>query len=158
MASSSGSDSNKQVEVCLTEDDIPGAVLQPPFERHTVSELRFWLLCRGVTVAASMKKSQIIGRYVTCRNAHKLLLMTFTEQAPFFVCRIHDVIQEKKPIVDVDGTYLFRKLHSSGVDLSSMPLPSLPINGWESITSDNVTEMSSKVPVVTSGMKSNRQQ
>ena len=74
MASSSGSDSNKQVEVCLTEDDIPGAVLQPPFERHTVSELRFWLLCRGVTVAASMKKSQIIEKYVTCRNAHKLLL------------------------------------------------------------------------------------
>ncbi len=48
--------------VTLTEDDIPGASLQPPFEKHTVPELRWWLLCRGVTVSAFMKKASIIER------------------------------------------------------------------------------------------------
>ena len=33
-----------------------------------------------------------------------------------------------------------------------MPLPALPLNGWESVSSDNVTEMSIKIPHVTSGI------
>ena len=31
--------------VVLTEDDIPGAKLHKPFERHKVTALRWWLLC-----------------------------------------------------------------------------------------------------------------
>ena len=54
--------STAEVEVALTENDIPGASLQPPFEKHTMSELRWWLLCRGVTVASSQKKSQLIQK------------------------------------------------------------------------------------------------
>jgi len=48
--------STAEVEVALTENDIPGASLQPPFEKHTMSELRWWLLCRVVAVASSQKK------------------------------------------------------------------------------------------------------
>ena len=34
--------------VVLTEDDVPGASLQPPYDKHTTTQLRRWLLCRGV--------------------------------------------------------------------------------------------------------------
>ena len=64
-ASASGlGKSSEKVNIFLTEDDIPGASgsLQPPFERHNVTELRWWLLCRGVTVSTSMKKSSIIEK------------------------------------------------------------------------------------------------
>ena len=84
--SSSGSESFKQVDTVLTEDDIPGASLPPPFSKYTVAE------------------------------------------------------------------YLYRKLHSAGIDLSLMPLPTIPINGWESVSYANVLEMSTKVPQVTSGV------
>ena len=36
-------------------------------------------------------------------------------------------------------------------DLSSLPLPSIPLTGWKSVSSDNVGEMSTKIPCVTSG-------
>ena len=68
------------------------------------------------------------------------------------VSRIRDTIKNKAPIVDVDGVYLYCKLHSAGIDLSLMPLPTIPINGWESVSYTNVVEMSTKVPQVTSGV------
>ena len=40
---------SEAVAVVLTEADIPGAHLDEPFERHTIPELRWWLLCRGVS-------------------------------------------------------------------------------------------------------------
>ena len=49
--------------LALTEEDIPGAVLAEPFESHTVTELRWWLLCRGITVPTSWKKAQVVKRY-----------------------------------------------------------------------------------------------
>ena len=58
--SSSGSESFKQVDPVLTEDDIPGAPLPPPFSKYIVAELRWWLLCRGQTVSTAMKKSLIV--------------------------------------------------------------------------------------------------
>ena len=54
--------SSEKADITLTEDDIPGASLQPPFEKHTVPELRWWLLCRGVTVSTSLKKAKIIEK------------------------------------------------------------------------------------------------
>ena len=47
----------------LDESDIPGAMLSSPFERHRVPELKWWLLCRGIRPAVSMKKPQLIARY-----------------------------------------------------------------------------------------------
>jgi len=46
--------------IVLTEKDIPG--LAKPFDKHTIPELRWWLLCRGVTVKTSLKKAEIIQR------------------------------------------------------------------------------------------------
>ena len=48
--------------VILTEDDIPGALIKEAFEMYTMHELRWWLLCRGITVATSLKKGEIIRR------------------------------------------------------------------------------------------------
>ena len=45
-----------------TENDIAGASLQPPFDKYTNAELRWWLQCRGLTVATSMKKAKIIEK------------------------------------------------------------------------------------------------
>ena len=46
----------------LTEADIPGASLDEPLEAHHVSELKWWLLCRGITVASSLRKKQLVDR------------------------------------------------------------------------------------------------
>ena len=50
--------------LCLTEDDIPGAILKEPFEKHTVKELQWWLLCHGITLPSSAKKADVIERWV----------------------------------------------------------------------------------------------
>lgn len=49
------------VDVKLT-DEIPRASLSEPLETHTIPELKWWLLCRGVQPPASWKKAQIISR------------------------------------------------------------------------------------------------
>ena len=62
MASGVGIEAEHYVTLTLTEDYIPGALLREPFECYTVAELRWWLLCRGITVPASWKKVHIIKR------------------------------------------------------------------------------------------------
>ena len=49
-------------DIVLTEADIPGASLQKPLEVHNVAALKWWLLCRGVQVSSSCKKSNLIER------------------------------------------------------------------------------------------------
>ncbi len=46
---------------------------------------------------------------------------------------------------------VYRKIQDSGIDITSMPLPSRPLNGWEGVSPDNVMEMSTKIPRVTLG-------
>ena len=46
----------------LTEDDIPGAILDEPLESHTMPSLRWWLLCRGVHAPTSWNKPKLISR------------------------------------------------------------------------------------------------
>ena len=48
-------------DMTLTEDDIPSASLSEPLDKHTVSALRWWLLCRGINSPTSLKK-QLIGK------------------------------------------------------------------------------------------------
>ena len=50
------------VNVALTEEDIPGACLSEPYELHTNTELRWWLLCRGISAPSSWKKAQLVER------------------------------------------------------------------------------------------------
>ena len=49
-------------QVTLSPEDIPGAALPEPFEQHTVSALRWWLLCRGIKVPTSWRKKMVIDR------------------------------------------------------------------------------------------------
>ena len=62
MASGGNPDVEHHITLTLTEDDIPGASLREPFESHTVAELRWWLLCRGITVPTTWKKVQVVKR------------------------------------------------------------------------------------------------
>ena len=48
----------------LTEEDISGAKLQEPYEKYTLGELRWWLLCRGVTLPSAVRKAQVIEKYI----------------------------------------------------------------------------------------------
>ena len=50
------------VEVKLTEEDIPGAKLDEPMEKYAIPELKWWLLCHGIRVPASLKKQQLLDR------------------------------------------------------------------------------------------------
>ena len=47
----------------LTEEDIPGAKLEEPMERYTIPELKWWLLCRGISLPTSLRKQQLLERY-----------------------------------------------------------------------------------------------
>ena len=62
MATGASGSSENADHFTLTEDDIVGVSLQPPFERFTNAELRWWLQCRGVNVSTSMKKANIIDK------------------------------------------------------------------------------------------------
>ena len=59
-----GGTDGSDITLCLVEADIPGASLAEPFETHTVTELSWWLLCRGISTPKSWKKAQVVHRYV----------------------------------------------------------------------------------------------
>ena len=68
--------------------------------------------------------------------------------------RVREGSELNTPVIDVDGSYLYRKqqqLSSAGITITTTPAPSPPITGWESVTSDNVSTMSTKIPCVTPG-------
>ena len=68
--------------------------------------------------------------------------------------RIHDAVAEKLPIVDPDGSYLYRKqqdLLGIGVQVAPLPPPAPPLAGWEVVTDSNVDTVSASIPTVTSG-------
>ncbi len=54
----------------LTEDDIPGASLIDPLDKHTNQALRWWLLCHGVISKSDYKVHNdfryVIGKYFLC--------------------------------------------------------------------------------------------
>ena len=60
------------------------------------------------------------------------------------------------PIVDVDGSYLYKKHHElshSGVPVPHLDPPSSPpITGWETVTEKNVGSIATRLSVVTLGM------
>ena len=69
--------------------------------------------------------------------------------------RVREASESSAPVIDVDGSYLYRKqqqLSSAGITITAAHAPSPPITGWESVTSENVSTMSTKVPCVTPGM------
>ena len=46
----------------LTQDDIPGAKLMGAMDGYMMTELKWWLLCRGVKAPNSWNKKQLISR------------------------------------------------------------------------------------------------
>ena len=44
----------------LSEDDIPGAVLNEPLENATIPAFKWWLLCRGIKAPSLWRKPKII--------------------------------------------------------------------------------------------------
>ena len=49
--------------VDLVPSNIPGAELSKPWEQHPMVALRWWLLCRGISVPTTRKKAKLIERY-----------------------------------------------------------------------------------------------
>ena len=74
---SSGTDSvTIHVPPVLTEQDIPRAALNEPLDQHTTPELRWWLLCHGIQVTASLKKNQLITRFSQYRRYSRAVSAT----------------------------------------------------------------------------------
>lgn len=56
--------------VTLEPSDVPGALLEEPYEAHAMPALRWWLLCRvRIKVPVSWKKKQLIMKY--CGGKHE---------------------------------------------------------------------------------------
>jgi len=62
------------VILTLTEDDIPGASLKEPLEKHNIAALKWWLLCRGIQVSSSSRKMNLIERYNAVYR-HRMILI-----------------------------------------------------------------------------------
>ena len=60
---------------------------------------------------------------------------------------------EKKSVIDVDGSYLYRKQQAQTTTTIVNNLPSEPLAGWESVTADNCKEMAKKIPPVMPGIQ-----
>ena len=74
----------------------------------------------------------------------------------FFPDRIRECIQRGNKVVDVDGSFLWRKHQSlSEPGAKVVPLtatPVSPLSGWEAVTEANHREFTDRIPTVTSGI------
>ena len=70
------------------------------------------------------------------------------------MCRVREAVQAKLPVIDVDGSYLYRKQQRLGSGSHCTPSPIL-LTGWESVSAENAREMSVKIPRVTQGVLCN---
>jgi len=46
--------------VQLAAQDIPGAQLDEPFDKHTMAKLCHWLLCHGIKAHTALKKCLLV--------------------------------------------------------------------------------------------------
>ena len=66
-----------------------------------------------------------------------------------------EVEKEGLPIVDVDGSYLYRKyevLADAGENVSLSCLPPPPISGWTLVSETNYQSIAPSIPLVTQGI------
>ena len=85
----------------------------------------------------------------------KLMLATLVVMLIIIMCRIREAQKSQKAVVDVDGSYLYRKhqlLLSKGKSVAPLSLPGIPLSGWELVDKGNYTRMAKKIPCVTPGM------
>ena len=70
-----------------------------------------------------------------------------------FFFRVKQAHQEGTSVVDVDGSYLYRKYKALVESGEQVVLPSVPaIAGWVSVTEVNYQNVAPSMPSVTSGM------
>ena len=140
--------SNTACEVTLTEDDIPGAKLSKPYNMHTISALRWWLLCRGIEAPTSWKNQQILDRFV-------IQLKTDISALKYFFTSLYLRVllseQELEKIVDVDGSYTHRTyecLKEAGEQVLMPSNPPSPLSGWKQVTDANFKDIARSIPQV----------
>ena len=71
-----------------------------------------------------------------------------------FLFRVRQAKRDGAQVVDVDGSYLYRKKlssPSSSFDPADTALPSIPLTGWDPVDESNHSEMAKKIPHVTHG-------
>eukprot|EP00731_Ephydatia_muelleri_P024343 Em0016g614a len=125
----SASDTIQRMEEA-TAADIPSADLAAPFDKHTVPALRWWLLCRGICAPGSWNKKKLIDR-------------------------INEAVVDNMTVVDVDGSYLYKKyktLTDAGHVLAPLTAPPPPPSGWVTVSSENYTQVAPDIPTVTVGL------
>ena len=64
-------------------------------------------------------------------------------------------MQDKAKVIDVDGSYLYRKhqqLQASDVNVAALDVPPPPLTCWESVSECNVNLLADKIPRVTRGI------
>lgn len=70
------------------------------------------------------------------------------------VYRIAESKEKVEKVIDVDGSYLYKKyqrLTENGAAVALIDHPTPPLSGWETVSVDNHREYSEKIPLVTSG-------
>ena len=80
----------------------------------------------------------------------KIYLSQLFRCVALFHCSIHQAIRDNAPIVDVDGSYLYKKskrIEDSGRIVALLDSPSAPITGWEIVTEVNANIIAKKIPV-----------
>jgi len=90
----------------LTEEDVDGAKLQEPLEKHHKNALRWWLVCHGQLQTMQPK---LLMHHETCCSLYRIL-----------------EAKEDTTIVDVDGSYLQRKRArhiEEGNTVPPLPIP-----------------------------------
>ena len=66
--------------------------------------------------------------------------------------RIRNAMKSKVCIVDVDGSYLYRKQQQLNFQqLSDLHVPCVPLSGWETVTDTNMKDKCVHIPRVTPG-------
>ena len=72
----------------------------------------------------------------------------------FSIFRVRRLRELRVKVVDVDGSYLYRKrerMVASGKDVAPLDLPCAPLSGWEVVNKDNYKEKAKDLPCVTPG-------
>ena len=87
-----------------------------PFISYTMPELSWWLLCHGISVPASLKKT-------SSRKVQDCSFFVSALALQMLYYRIHEAVETNAPVIDVDGSYLYRKQVNSGCSVSMLPLP-----------------------------------
>ena len=59
---------NNDTLLWLTKDNTSGAKLIDLMDTHTMAELKWWLLCRGIKAPNPWNKKKLVSRYQVANN------------------------------------------------------------------------------------------